>query len=76
MKPPLLINSVLPTKIFRIYTAEWRAVTDMPADTAHEALARAIKEYGPVCRSAVIKKPTNTYENNSTYQRNGSHRVR
>jgi len=55
MKPPLLINSVLPSKVYTIYSAEWKAITDFPADTAAQALEGARKEFGPVCRSAVIK---------------------
>lgn len=68
MKPPLLINSVLPTKVYTIYSAEWRAITDFPADTAAQALEGATKVYGPQCRSAVIKnKITQEYANRSTH---------
>jgi hypothetical protein len=66
MKPPLLINSVLPSKIFTIYSAEWKEITDFPADTAAQALEGAQKMYGAVCRSAVVKnKITQDYARNT-----------
>ncbi len=54
MTTPLLINTVVPTKIYHIYTAEWRWITDFPGDTAHQALDGAQKQYGPQCKVAVI----------------------
>ncbi len=54
MKPPILINTVLPAKIYHVYSAKWQLVTDIPAPNAAQALADARKIYGPVCTTAVI----------------------
>jgi hypothetical protein len=54
MKPPLLINSVLPGKVFHIYSADWRWITDFSAANASQALAGARAEFGEQCKVAVI----------------------
>lgn len=55
MKGALLVNTVLPTKVYMIYSANWRVLTEYPADNAFQALTMAREVFGSLCRTAVLK---------------------